>query len=170
MTATLTRGEVENLPVDSIFLEMQALKLAHDATVTDFAATALICLYGLVDAAIAPGFKPTKKHLSVLSRLLKKWTLLFSRFVRDDKDRAHILHGVERASLHAELLYLPFFRFSLQLLYDCSVLSEDVILEWEGERRASSSAQDVQLLESAKEFLEWLNEASDSDEDESDDD
>jgi hypothetical protein len=47
MTATLTRGEVENLPVDSIFLEMQALKLAHDATVSDFTSTALICLYGV---------------------------------------------------------------------------------------------------------------------------
>jgi hypothetical protein len=50
------------------------------------------------------------------------------------------------------------------------VLSEDVILEWERERRASAAPADVQLLESAKEFLEWLNEASDSDEGDSDDD
>ena len=67
--------------------------------------------------------------------------------MRDDKDRAHILHGVEKASLHAGLLYLPFFRFSLQLLYDSGVLSEDVILEWERERRASAAPADVQLLE-----------------------
>ena len=172
MNDTLSRGELQNLPIDSIFLEMQALKLAHDATVTDFAATALICIYGLVEpsAVNLTPFKPTKKHLASLGRLIRKWSSIFSRFVRDDKDRTHILHGIEKASLHSDHLFLAFFRFTLQLFYDNQVLTEDVILDWEEQRRASKSSESLQLLESASEFLDWLKDAESEDDSDEDDD
>eukprot|EP00455_Lapot_gusevi_P034151 TRINITY_DN3758_c0_g1_i4.p1 TRINITY_DN3758_c0_g1~~TRINITY_DN3758_c0_g1_i4.p1 ORF type:complete len:317 (-),score=133.67 TRINITY_DN3758_c0_g1_i4:39-893(-) len=169
MNATLQRGETENLPVDAIFLEMQALKLAHDASLLLFAATAFLSLFNLIEP-IAPGAKPNKKQLNSLTRLLKKWNLIFRRFSREQQDQVMIVNGLERAAQAHEKQFIQYFRFSLQILYESEVLSEDAILEWEELKRASGSPDELELLRHASEFLEWLKEAEEDEDDEDEDD
>jgi hypothetical protein len=52
MCATLTRGETQNIDVENITLELQSLKLGHDATVDEFTAAVIVCLNGNVQCSV----------------------------------------------------------------------------------------------------------------------
>jgi len=90
--------------------------------------------------------------------------------VRDTADRTRILHGVEAAALHADGVYLPYFRFVLQLLYDpLEVLTEDVILTWADARADSDAPEHAAVLANANDFIEWLQASSEEESDEDSD-
>ena len=137
---------------------MQALKMACNQSFTEYSFAALSGIYSLIDPIIDG--KPTKKHLAALSKLLKKWKVVFARFIGNDSDRMQMMHGLEQASFGDNLHY---FRYTLQILFESEIVSDEVILRWE-----ETASED--LLENAKEFLDWLKDEEEEDDDDEDED
>lgn len=204
MQETLTRGQKESMGVDNIVLEMSGLKFSHNATVQDYAASIFFTLFELAGLSITTKRKTseqkeekkfvlTKTVLTQVLKLTKKWSPSLVKFSGDLKDQAQIIYGLERACLNegSAFNFAKLFPHILQYLYDNEVIEEEIIINWETDRKQllahykDNDGDDYDddegvnidtingiktLLLAANVFLQWLQQDDDSDEDEDEDD
>ena len=148
--ATLKRGEEKKLDIESIIVETLGLKTSCNASFADYTSASLLGLYALVNPPLDPNAtKPDKKQQIALGKLLNKWKTVFPRFISHESDQMQMIHGMEQAALcnHAALIL---FRYALQFFYDAEILHEEVILQF------SQECMFPEILENAKEFIDWL--------------
>jgi translation initiation factor 5 len=109
---------------------------------------------------------------SILSQI-KQYRVIFLRFCHENpKAQKYLLGGVEQIIALNKATLLPKIVHILKALYDADILEEEVILDWG--RRASKKYVSKDLSEEmhakAKPFLDWLENAEESSDEEDSDD
>jgi hypothetical protein len=104
---------------------------------------------------------------------IKQYRVIFLRFCHENpKAQKYLLGGVEQIIALNKATLLPKIVHILKALYDADILEEEVILDWG--RRASKKYVSKDLSEEmhakAKPFLDWLENAEESSDEEDSDD
>ncbi|CEO99312.1 Translation initiation factor eIF2B subunit epsilon [Plasmodiophora brassicae] len=149
---------------NDILLEVANLKIADNASLTNYAASVFLSLFDQIDGmdTDVPMSRPTKAVLSSLSRLLREWNFLLEKYGQGlDENHVMFVKGLQKACTYDGKPYRCLFAFALQGLYQLDAISGDAILSW-----AEEPDQDEQLLAAAGPLIDHLQE----EDEESDDD
>eukprot|EP01102_Stenamoeba_stenopodia_P018545 TRINITY_DN6807_c0_g1_i2.p1 TRINITY_DN6807_c0_g1~~TRINITY_DN6807_c0_g1_i2.p1 ORF type:complete len:673 (-),score=125.69 TRINITY_DN6807_c0_g1_i2:49-2067(-) len=147
---TIKRGIQENHQVDTIVLEINALKFAYDRSFVECATVIITTLLEMCNVG-----SPTPEELKInLQRTLKKWSGLMKKFVRSTEDQIEvILEAQEYCEKHRSIE--KGFVWILHTLYNCEVLDEDTIFDWE----SRLEGDEQRFAKQCEKFLKWLREA-----------
>ena len=107
------------------------------------------------------------KLVADFKNLLGTWKPLLQKMsIGLDEEKAVVVALQQAALLSPVLSTGMSFRFLLQTLHDEEIVSEEAILSWASDPDSPPSLVEMQPVQ---DFLEWLQEESDSDDDDSSD-
>lgn len=154
-------GDKSAHDLDNIFLEIKSFKFAQDRSFVD-------CIEAIVPTLMSIAQTDQTNSMEILSRLkqkIEKWTSVLKRCIMGRTEELCMLTAVEKYTLKDEnrALIFPIFRYLLQILYDADLTQEETILQWAKDTLHRDLPQDPQVAE----FIEWLQEDSDSESDDS---
>jgi translation initiation factor eIF-2B subunit epsilon len=159
---TVQRSLVEKHSIDNLALEVNALKFAYDKTFLDCARAVVHALLAVKAPELRA--KPTKELLAHLNQGLKRCAPLLCKYLQELDDQIDMVYTVQEVC-EDDAVVAKAFAGILHTLYDADVVSEDAVQAW---ARESKSADDQTFLKRAAPFLEWLAEADEEEDDESD--
>jgi len=171
--------------IENLAIELNSFKFSQNATYSDCTMAATLAILekmkiykGISDGKLVADFK---LYLDQWAPLLRKMSIGL------DEEKAIVL-ALEQCAIDDDtemgqvLGTGASFRFLLQTLHDEEIVSEDAILAWAADRRASASSEDdadgtadkkkmekalkVFQLQPVQDFLEWLEEESESESEE----
>lgn len=159
----VTTGDAAGHGVDDLFLEIKSFKFAQNRSFADVIGA---ILPGLLD--LIPTTDPSA--MAILGQVrtkFQKWSTVIKKCLVERSDQFVVVTELESyCQLEARhALWTPLFRYLLQIVYDLEWVQDDVILSWYADAPTENS-----LAQSAKEFIEWLQESEDEDDEESDED
>jgi translation initiation factor eIF-2B subunit epsilon len=162
----------DTAPIENLSIELNSFKFSQNATYSDCTIAATLAI--LEKMQIYPTMKAGKLVASLKS-MLERWAPLLKKMGIGLDEEKSIVMGLETAALGGggtgeALSTEPNFRFLLQTLHDEEIVSEEAILAWAADRRETDPESDLGKLfnqQPIQDFLEWLNEESSSDEDDS---
>lgn len=189
MTEICMEFDESVFPMENLSIELNSYKFSQNASYSDCTTAATLAM--LQKMEITPDMKDGKLVATLKSILEHFWGALLQKLSIGLDEEVAILVAVEMAAtgstssssmdqkaaaaISEKLQSGMSFRFVLQTMHDQEVLSEEAILKWAAERKASkgggsSDSARIQLFQSqpVQDFLEWLEE--DSEDDDSDDD
>jgi len=125
---------------------------------------------------ITPSMKAGKLVASLKSKL-ERWAPLLQKMGIGIDEEKSIVKALETAAVGGgdigeALSAEPNFRFMLQTLHDEEIVTEEAVLAWAADRRETDPESDLGKLfnqQPTQDFLEWLNEDSSDEDDESSD-
>ncbi|SAM05978.1 hypothetical protein [Absidia glauca] len=98
-----------------------------------------------------------------------QWGPLIGKVTHKPDDQVHVLSLLQKHCASTEALG-KLFMGALQILYNIDVVEEEAVMEWyTSDISKSGSPAEVKLREKAAKFVEWLNEAEEESEEDSDD-
>ena len=161
-------------PIENLAIELNSFKFSQNATYSDCAAGATLAILeriGITSDMTAP------KLVVALKKELSHWVPLFHKFCHGLEEEKSIIMATETAAvgggaIGAVLGNAPAFRFILQTLHQEEVVSEESILAWATSRREgdhTSAVGKLFLQQPTQEFIEWLQDESESGSDDDDD-
>lgn len=111
-----------------------------------------------------------------LSENLERYKTLFLRFTHENrKAQKYLLKSLVWILTSEEEQLLPKVATLFHRIYDHEIIEEEVFLEWykKGQKRSNklndkTHEKNMKLIEKAKPFMEWLNNASEESDDEED--
>jgi translation initiation factor eIF-2B subunit epsilon len=162
-------------PIENLAIELNSFKFSQNATYSDCATGASLAILeriGITSDMTAP------KLLAALKKELSHWVPLFHKFCHGLEEEKSIIMAMETAAVNGGTIgdvlgKAPSFRFILQTLHQEEVVGEEAILAWAGSRREGDPTSAVGKLfhqEPTQEFIEWLQDESESSDGESDED
>lgn len=163
-------------PVENLRIELNSFKFSQNATYGDCCKGAMMAV---MDKVLEKSDNPTPgKLVASLRTMLSYWGSLFQSICIGSEEEKAIIHALETMALGSgkgsvALATEPAFRFVLQTLHDQEIVNEDAIFEWAAERKEEEEGSPRGALfwqKPTQDFLEWLEEESDNDSDESGDD
>jgi translation initiation factor 5 len=152
----------ESHTTSEIRSELKRLRMAHSKTDIQMTSLILDALLGhLRDAKEIPGVIAERKDL-------------LSMLTGSSEDVDHFFAAFEQFVSTSDLMLISRFPIFLQALYDADVLEEEAILAWAKrppESAILAPAEDVEdMQKAAKPFIEWLENADESEEDDDEED
>ncbi len=156
------RGIKEGIPCAQTVLEIKSLRLTHDATFLD--------AISHVFPALLADVKPTRVGIK---NMFKKWLELIKLFATDEDDQLEVIYQLQDCCTQDARLSGCFCGM-IHSLYEMEVLEEETILRWEsecqeqvddGEEDADTLAKVKGFLTQCKDFLEFLKNAEEEDDD-----
>lgn len=121
-----------------------------------------------------------KELMAALQKQLKSNSDLLEKLLKKQTDQVTAINKLEKLALSAcpfvnrtgGVRFLGAAAQTLKLLYDMDIISEDAVIAWGQQKNAAMvldpDQQDSRFYEKAKPFITWLDEASSSEEEESD--
>ncbi|KAL3649373.1 hypothetical protein CASFOL_005776 [Castilleja foliolosa] len=160
--ATFLRAVHENVKEDHIILEVNSLRLSCNLTSTDCASA---LFYSVMKLALdTPHASPGELVKNVAS-VLAKWRRLLKYYLSSIDDEIEVILKFEEMCLESTKEYSTLFVQILHLLYDKDILQEEAILNWASEKEEADES-DKLFLKQAEKFIQWLNEASEEEDEE----
>ncbi|BET01456.1 translation Initiation Factor [Nesidiocoris tenuis] len=154
---SMLRGYEDKLPCDNLVLEINSSRYAYNVPLSEVN-------YNVVRAILTLEQNFTWESLA---DRLKYFKPLFVNYMRNKDAMLECLNAIEDVAAINPPLALVTMKL-IHVLYDRDILTEDPILHWYRNPR-SDEAKGQQLRESVKRFIEWLEKAEPSDDEESDD-
>jgi len=162
-------------PIENLAIELNSFKFSQNASYSDCVAGATQAILERID--IKSDTTPTEL-LAVLKEELNHWVPLFHKFCRGLNEEKVVVMTVEEAAIGGDVIgemlsRAPSFRLILQILHQEEVVSEEAIIAWAESRREEDPASAIGKLflqQPTQDFLEWLQEESESGSGSSDDD
>jgi len=165
--------------VTYLAIELNSFKFSQNATYSDCCTGAILALLEVANITL------DKKPLEVIKRVeaeLKYWSPLFKKLTQGIDEERAIITAIEslatggNSSEVAQVLAKePTFRCVLEKLHDFEYVSEEAILAWAAQRRRDEEDDEnnplvkLFLQQATQDFLDWLEEESDSYSDDDDD-
>lgn len=154
--ATVVRALENNHDLDTALLELNTLRMSMNVTYHEVRHATLFALLGRVTHFIETGTLNAKE---ATDKVFKQWSALFKRQVFDEEEEVDLLEIADKLTRSREkgkqiLLYV------ISIFYDMEIVSEESILKW-------YNSSDVDNEYVAK-FVQWLEEAEEDSEEESD--
>ncbi|VDL71947.1 unnamed protein product [Nippostrongylus brasiliensis] len=144
-------GEMHNL-----ILEINSSKLAYNISMEDVAKHVFLAFLSL----------PGNETWTRLKELCTKWKLLFKNYYKPKKSQVQLLLAIEDRYKESTAEFGPMVTRLVHFLYnDLDVIEEEAILEW-----AESLDQSSELRRIMKPIVDWLQEDSEEEDDDSEED
>eukprot|EP00210_Caulerpa_lentillifera_P002171 g2085.t1 len=114
-----------------------------------------------------------KQFLTSLTNLLTEWGPILQKFLKDEDDQVELMftfeefykgEGVFSSSSSWSKSLSPLISLICHLLYEKDIVSEEAFLTWAAEKEQATEDEDKIFYSKAKAFIDWLNEAEESDE------
>eukprot|EP00299_Pterocystis_sp_00344_P014627 c7257_g1_i1.p1 GENE.c7257_g1_i1~~c7257_g1_i1.p1 ORF type:complete len:643 (+),score=178.39 c7257_g1_i1:69-1997(+) len=158
---TVARGIAENLPMDTVHLEINGLKFQGNHSLSD------CCIGVLRSVLLSSEIKGDKKvDIPVLGKTFVRWLPLIKRFMLGSQEMLETLLFLEEFCGITETKFKPYFQTLVKLGYDKDIFPEEVVLSWV-ELKNESPPEETEMLQLCQEFITWLQEAEEeSDEEE----
>ncbi|EOY10659.1 Trimeric LpxA-like enzyme isoform 1 [Theobroma cacao] len=153
--ATFLRAVHENVKVDHVILEVNALRLSYNMASVDCAGA---IFYSMMKLAVeSPHSSSSELHRNAAD-VITTWQNLLKSFLHDIDEEIEVILKFEEICLESAKEFSPLFAQILHLLYDKDILEEDAILRWADEKEGADESDKV-FVQRAEKFLQWLREA-----------
>lgn len=154
-------------PIENLAIELNSFKFSQNATYSDCATGASLAI---LERIRITSDMTAPKLVAALKKELSHWVPLFHKFCHGLEEENSIIMAVESAAVGGGVIgdvlgKAPAFRFILQTLHQEEVVGEEAILAWAGSRREgdpTSAVGKLFLQEPTQEFIEWLQDESES--------
>ena len=160
--------------IENLAIELNSYKFSQNATYSDCTTAAIIAILERMEIT---DDKPVIDKVKSFATALDHWAPLLQKMsISTEEEKAMIIAlescAVEESAIGRTLSKDMLFRFLLQTLHDKEIVSEEAFCEWAEEHKGESSSPRAELYTSQKvsDFIEWLQEASEDESDESDED
>ena len=161
-------------PIENLAIELNSYKFSQNATFVDV-------IVGSVQAIIQrlPETTTPKQCCIDFQNELKHWKPLLQRMAYSIVEEKAIVTTLQTTASTSDVLSKPpAFRFMLQSLFDQEVVTEEAILSWADDQNdimkenpdwMNTPIGKLFLQQHTQDFLQWLEEDSESDDDSDDD-
>ncbi|KAG7227370.1 hypothetical protein INR49_000375 [Caranx melampygus] len=158
---TLQRGLEENIGCDNLVLEINSLKYAYNITLKEVMQilTRVVLEYPFQQQG--PQLTASQ-YVAVLLPLLKKWAPVFKNYVKRAQDHLDCLSAFEEHFLEQESHWPAMVLMSM---YELEILEEDMILRWFSQGATTDKSRQLRKNQGLQKFIQWLEEAEESSED-----
>ncbi|ORX61897.1 hypothetical protein DM01DRAFT_1379780 [Hesseltinella vesiculosa] len=161
MALTIERSLVEDHTVDTAALEITGLRMSSNGKYSDVREILIPLLINQIDLS---------NPVASMKKVLTKWGPLVDKVMHKSEDQVHILSLLQKHCATNPALG-KIFLGSLQILYNIDVIEEDAVMTWYTTGASKDgNAEELKLRDKATKFVEWLNEAEEESEEDSDED
>lgn len=161
---TLQRGLEENIGCDNLVLEINSLKYAYNITLKEvmqiLTRVVLDFPFQQQDSEL-----PTAKYVALLLPLLKKWAPVFKNYVKRAQDHLDCLSAFEEYFLEQDTHWAAMVKV-LMNMYQLEILEEEMILRWFSQGATTDKSRQLRKNQGLQKFIQWLEEAEESSEEE----
>lgn len=158
--ATFLRAVHENVKEDHVILEVNSLRLSCNLDSTDCAGA---LFYAMMKLALDTPHGSPGELLKNVAGVIGKWKKVLKYYLPSIDEEIEVILKFEEMCLESTKEYSPLFAKILHLLYDKDILQEEAILNWAAEKEEADES-DKLFLKQAEVFIQWLNEASEEEE------
>lgn len=164
---TLIRGEEENIEKDNLVLEINSLKCAYYMQIHEVIAWVSRALL-VYPFKVNPDLQPNQ-YLPAFTKVIKRFLSFLKNYVRSAESQKDCINAIEEQCLASRVIGTSLPKI-LHILYNTDVLEEEAILTWYAKSfpDADDQAQRTQLRQQVTPFINWLNEADEESDEESD--
>ncbi|XP_011621032.1 translation initiation factor eIF-2B subunit epsilon isoform X1 [Amborella trichopoda] len=153
-------SDVPGVKLDNVILEVNALRLAYNMTVSDCAGA----LFHTVLKLGVESLSGTSRGLFLNAKEeIVKWKGLLKNYLQSEDDEVEVLLKFEEICLESLREYSPIFCSILQVLYDEEIVTEDAILKWASEKQGADESDKI-FLKQCEGYIQWLMEAEEEEE------
>ncbi|CAO3589855.1 unnamed protein product [Absidia cylindrospora] len=157
---TIERSLAENHTVDTAALEITGLRMSSNGEYSDIREVVVPLVVDHVDLS---------NPVVSLKKVFSQWGPLIGKVTHKHDDQVHVMALLQRHCASSEALE-KLFMGALQILYNIDVVEEEAVMEWyTSDVAKSGSPAEVKLRGKATKFVEWLTEAEEESEEDSDD-
>ncbi|KAI8086594.1 nucleotide-diphospho-sugar transferase [Halteromyces radiatus] len=157
---TIERSLAENHTVDTAALEITGLRMSSNGEYSDVREVVVPLVVDHVDL---------NNPVTSLKKVFTQWGPLIGKVTHKHDDQVHVISLLQKHCASNEALG-KLFMGALQILYNIDVIEEEAVMEWyTSDISKSGSPTEIKLREKATKFVEWLTEAEEESEEESDD-
>ncbi|KAK2821973.1 hypothetical protein Q5P01_022038 [Channa striata] len=161
---TLQRGLEENISCDNLVLEINSLKYAYNISLKEVMQilTRVVLEYPFQQQG--PQLT-TSQYVAVLLPLLNKWAPVFKNYVKRAQDQLDCLSAFEEHFLEQESHWAAMVKV-LMNMYQLEILEEEIIQRWFSQGATTDKSRQLRKNQGLQKFIQWLEEAEESSEDE----
>ncbi|KAK7284297.1 hypothetical protein RJT34_19042 [Clitoria ternatea] len=159
--ATFLRAVQENIQVDHLILEVNSLKLSYNKLTADCAGAVF---YSMMKCALDTPHSSADSLMQNVKGVFTKWKKALTSYLHGDDEQIEVILKFEEMCLESTKEFAPLFTTILHHLYEEDVIGEDAIFSWEDEKKGADETDKV-FVKHAQNFLTWLKEAPEEDED-----
>lgn len=162
---TLQRGLEENIGCDNLVLEINSLKYAYNITLKEVMQILTRVVLDYPFQQQGPQLT-TSQYVALLLPLLKKWAPVFKNYVKRAQDHLDCLSAFEEHFLEQDTHWAAMVKV-LMNLYQLEILEEEMILHWFSKGATTDKSRQLRKNQGLQKFIQWLEEAEESSEEES---
>lgn len=163
---SLQNGFAENVSCDNLMLELNASKYAYNMTLEDVTEAVI---KSLIDIASEHATEAGSAYFVCLKKILQYCLGLLEKYIKTASSQIDCLRALEDCALAHEKVANCMIKI-LMYLYENDVLSEEVILKWNSNPRSENHDASMTLRTKITKFIQWLEEAEEESDEESDSD
>lgn len=164
--ATVDRSMDNNHDLDTALLELNTLRMSMNVTYHEVRlATSKALIYKIVHF-ITTGTLDVKE---ATEKIFNKWGLLFKRQVFEEFEQVDLLEIIQDVCSKVDRAYNEKILFmALNILYNQDIVEEENIYKWWDSEKSVSTDEMVQVRTLTGKWVDWLREAEEESEEESD--
>lgn len=163
--ATFQRA-LQGVDQDNVILEINSLRLSYNMSHADSAGALFYSV--MKSALVAPHSSNTELYKNT-ENAISKWKNLLKHYLRTIDEEIEVILKFEEMCLETVREFSPLFSTILSCLYDKDILSEDGILSWAQEKEGAEESDKI-FVKQSEQFITWLKEAPEEDDEEEDED
>ncbi|XP_071702394.1 translation initiation factor eIF2B subunit epsilon-like [Rutidosis leptorrhynchoides] len=160
--ATFLRAVHENVKEDHVILEVNSLRLSYNMALENCASA---LFYSMMKLALDTPHKSAADLVKNVNDVMSRCGKLLKPYLQGIDDEIEVIMKFEEICMESGKEYSPLFVQILHLLYDKDIIQEEAILNWANEKEDADESDKVFVKQSEK-FIQWLNEASEEEEEE----
>ncbi|XP_024179975.1 translation initiation factor eIF-2B subunit epsilon isoform X2 [Rosa chinensis] len=160
--ATFLRAVDENIKVENVVLEVNSLRLSYNKQTANCAGAVF---YSMIKLALESPHNSAGELVQALMKVITKWKGLLKYYLSDIDEEIEVIMKFEDMCLESAKEFSPVFDKILYQLYDHTIIREEAILRWDDEKR-DADASDRIFVRQAEDFIQWLREASEEEDEE----
>lgn len=149
---------------ENIILEINSLRSSSNMSHADCAGALFHSI--MKEALVAPYSCKNELYANTVKEI-NKWIDLLKYYLRTVDEEIEVILKFEEISLETAREFSPLFSNILTFLYDKAILSEEAILSWAQEKEGADESDKIFTAQS-EQFIKWLREASEEEEEEDD--
>ncbi|KAI7903357.1 uncharacterized protein BX663DRAFT_453878 [Cokeromyces recurvatus] len=155
---TIERSISEDHSVYTAALEVTGLRMSSNGSYTDIREVIIPIIMNHIDP---------KNSVQSLKSVLNKWAPLIGKMTHLPEDQVHVLQVLQKHCASQEYLS-KLFLGALQMFYNADIVEEDAIRTWYESDKSKANPAEMKLREKASKFIEWLDEAEEESDEDSD--
>jgi len=159
--ATVERAIENNHDLDTALLELNTLRMSMNVTYHEVRMATVSAMYNKISEFITTG---TLESKDATVKIFRHWGQMFKRQVFNDEEQIDLLNILQKKASKLDKQYNHIILFwAIRTLYDMDILEEENIITWWG----ISDSDDEHCRQTVKKFVEWLEEAEEESDEES---